>query len=111
MAKAETLRERLEAAESELLELKKENAETPNFGDPSAVVQWYGNQILALMHIARRESALKRLRALSGALDSWSKMLRLANDSSELQTLKDELQELRQMVESERKTGVRGLVK
>jgi hypothetical protein len=103
MGKAQTMRERLESTQAELRELKADNAKAPDFSDPSQVTKWFGEQILSLMHTARRSDSLQRLRALSGSMSSFSSMLRLAHDSSEIEDLKSELGELRAMIEGERK--------
>ena len=107
---AQNLREQLEEAQAELAELKASNAKAPDFSDPSQVVQWFGGQILHLMHVSRRSDSLQRLRALSGSMSAFSSMLRLAHDSSELENLKAELADLRTMVEGERK-GPQRIVK
>ena len=99
---AENLRERLEAAEAELKELKTDKATEPNFADPSSVVQWHGERIIFYLRLMRREKASSRLRLLNSSIDSWSRASRLAHDSSEIETLKTELQELRTMIETER---------
>ena len=99
------LREKLEAAEAENRELRaqlNEQADTPDFENPSSVVQWYGERIVSYLAMMKREKAASRLRALNSAIDSWSKAYRLASDTSELEQLKSELDELRQIIEAER---------
>jgi len=111
MATGQTLRERLESTEQELVELKAANKAKPDFSDAAQVTKWFGEKIIEYMHLARRKEALQRLKTLSSALDSWSRILKLANDSSELENLKTELADLRQMVEAERKTGPKAVVR
>lgn len=102
MATAENLRQKVEELERENAELRAESEDTPDFADPSSVVAWYGGQIIHLLKLARREKSLIRLRALNSAIDSWARASRLAHDSSEIETLKNELAELRTMIETER---------
>ena len=108
--KAENIREKLEALEAEnatlkvdIEELTAESEERPDFENPSSVITWYGREIVRLLSAARREKSLVRLRALNSAIDSWSKAYRLASETSELEGLKSELEELRQIVEAERR--------
>jgi hypothetical protein len=70
-------------------------------------LSWLSSVILFTFRKSRKEKALSRLRAVSGAVDSWVKCYRLASDTTELSTLKAELEELRTMVEAER--GIRAV--
>jgi len=82
----------------------------PDWQDASSVVPWFGQEIVRLVHLARRQPALTRLRALSQAVDTWSKLLRLSCDTAEIQQIKVELAELRHELEQQR-SGPRGVVK
>ena len=98
MATSETLREKVEQLEAENRELKTESKEAPNFSDPSSVIKWHGKQIIRYLSLMRREKASSRLRLLNTSIDSWSRAFRLCADTSELEGLKRELDELREMV-------------
>jgi hypothetical protein len=89
---------------------ESEISQAPDFTDATAVTTWYGKQIIDLIHAARREKALSKLRAMGAALDTWSKLLRLSCDTSEIQTIKQELSELRRDLEAQR-SGPRGVVR
>ena len=106
MSTVESLREKCERLERENRELKAEAADKPDFADPSSVIRWFGERIIHYLKLARREKSLTRLRALTSAVDAWAKASRLAHDSSEIESLKAELAELRSMIEAER-TGPR----
>ncbi len=85
--------------------------DTPDFSNPSDVVVWHGRQVIYLLGLMRREKAAARLRCLNSAIDAWSKCIRLAIDSSELEAVKKDLLALRQQIENDRKSGPTGLVK
>ena len=78
----------------------------PDFSNPSQVVFWYGKQIVHLLGLMRREKASSRLRCLNSSIDSWSKAVRLAIDSSELEAVKADLLELRRQIESKQPLAV-----
>lgn len=77
-----------------------------NWKDPNAVVDWYGKQVIGFLRLMRKEKAGTRLRALNGALDSWTKAYRLASESSELEALKQRLDELQREIESSQRIHV-----
>lgn len=104
-------RERCEALEKELAEIKEAQADVPDFSDPSSVVEWHGKSIIKYLSLMKREKASSRLRLLNASIDSWSRASRLAHDSSEIESLKSDLAELRELVEQERKQGPIGVTK
>lgn len=75
--------------------------------DATSVVSWYGSKIIQLISKATREKSLSKLRALSSAMDSWARLRRLADDSAEITNLRRELDQLREMIQSER--GIRAV--
>lgn len=98
MPNAENLREKCERLEAELAELKEDRSGAPDFQNPTKVVRWHGQQIIRYLTLMRREKASSRLRLLNASIDSWSRAYRLSADSSELEELKRELEELREMI-------------
>ncbi|MBT3272117.1 MAG: hypothetical protein HN368_03105 [Spirochaetales bacterium] len=104
---SENLREKCELLERENAELKADKATAPDFGDPGSVVRWHGENILRYLAMMKKEKASSRLRLLNSSIDSWSRASRLAHDSSEIETLKNELSELRDMI----MTGPQAVVK
>ena len=108
---ATNFREKCEQLEKELKEIKESQADTPDFADPSSVVAWHGKSIIKYLSLMKREKASSRLRLLNASIDSWSRASRLSADTSELENLKTELAELREMIEQERKAGPIGAVK
>jgi hypothetical protein len=95
--------------EQETTETQTETT-APDFSNATAVAAWFGQEIIRLIRSAKREKSLTRLRALSSAVDSWAKLHRLATDTDDLQTLKIQLAELREEVESQRRHGPTGVV-
>ena len=81
---------------------------SPDWERPISVLRWFGQEILRL---TRRKESLPRLRALSGALDCWGRLVRLSADTAELAQIREELAALKREVEAERWTGPQGVVK
>ena len=111
MSSVEQLEAENAELKSELAELLADIESTPDFTDPTAVVVWFGREIVRLLASARREKSLVRLRALNSSIDSWSRAFRLASDTSELEKLKTELDELRDLFEAEHRTGPVGVTR
>jgi len=105
--KSENIREQLELLQKENAELKANQAEAPNWSDPSSVVNFHGAKIIHLLNLMRRETAASRLRLLNSSIDSWSRASRLANDSSELDQLKADIEALKTAIEHDSKVGIR----
>ena len=103
-------REQAEQLQKELDDIRAAQADVPDFADPSSVVQWHGRNIIHYLSLMRREKASLRLRLLNASIDSWARASRLAHDSSEIEALRADLQQLREIVERER-TGPRGIAK
>jgi hypothetical protein len=83
----------------------------PDFTSASEVAVWFGRETIRLIHSARREKALSRLRALSSAVDSWSKLHRLASESEALDELRRELDDLKAQIQQERRDGPQGVIR
>lgn len=95
---------------------EQEHADTaapdaPDFSNATEVCRWFGSEIMRLVSAAKREKALSRLRALGSALDTWQKLYRLSVDTSELEQLRAELDELRAIIEDERRAGPVGVIR
>lgn len=93
--------------------MSNNQSQSPDFNDAASVTRWYGAQIIdtySTMGRGQRVKAETRLRVLSTALDTWSKLYRLAGDTAELSALKAELAELRDIINAER-GGPRGVVR
>jgi hypothetical protein len=83
----------------------------PNWEDATAVMRWFGSEIVRLIKAAKREKALTRLRALSSAVDSWAKLRKLSLDSSEIEQIRAELESLKRELELEKRGGPQGVVR
>ena len=87
--------------------------EGPNFTDATSVCRWYGGELLRVYQVMGRGQKAKaevRLRLLGQSLDTWTRLFKLATDTSELTDLRRELDELRELVNAER-GGPRGVVR
>ena len=85
----------------------------PDFKNPASVIRWHGRQTIELLSLMKREKAAARLRALNSAVDVWTKIYRLFSDTQELQNLKAEMEELRQLINEsvEKRDGPMGVIR
>jgi len=117
MPTAENLREKIEAQKRENARLQKEierlkfdKSQKVDWTNPTRVVRWYGRRIQLLLSDMANEKPGTRLRALNEAIKAWSSASRLAHDSSEIEALKADLEELKEAIAAQRKTGPTGVV-
>ena len=95
----------------EARELEKQAAAEPdsnvNWMNPTDVTVWYGNMVIHFLRLMRKAKAGQRLRALNSAVDSWQKAYKLASDSTELEELKQRLDQLQSQLDREQ--GIRAV--
>ena len=84
-----------------------ETEDTPDWGNPSDVLKWWGQKLISL---SKRKENLPRLRALSSAVDTWTRLSSHA-ESSDLQTIRREFESLKKEIEIARRRGPEGIVK
>jgi chromosome segregation ATPase len=90
--------------------IEKQLSAAEPFSDPKDALEWFSKVIILSFKKSSREKSLTRLRAISGAIDSWVKTYRLSSDTAELEELKKQLEALRERVDEEaRNAGPRAV--
>jgi len=110
--KAANLREENERLQKELDALRdglndeQALSSAAPFDNPQDALKWLSGVILYVFKKSSRQDSLKRLRAISSAVDVWCKTYKLSSDTAELQAIKERLESL----ELSLKDGPRGVV-
>ena len=82
-------------------ETERELSTAEPFSDPGDALQWFSKVIILSYKKSSRAESLSRLRAVSSAIDSWCKTYRLSSDTSDLEKLKGQLEELRHRIDDD----------
>ena len=101
----ERLQKELEILRAKLNDEQELSSATP-FDTPQDALKWLSAVILYVFKKSNRQDSLKRLRAISAAVDVWCKTFRLSADTAELLAIKERLEAL----ELSLKDGPRGVV-